>query len=145
VKEPVHDHEQHDDREQTRGGLNVEAGAAHGADDRHRGKPGRDAGAAGHRGPGGYRPSQRSVGAEEARGHGGEDKDALQTLAEHEQGAVDDDGAVAQSGPVRSGIGDATGRADGLPRQEARHDEGAARPSGTKPIPPARSDIVRAP
>jgi hypothetical protein len=84
VEEPVHHDEQDGDGEQSRRSLNVEAGAAEGADRDDREEPrchGRgecDAGA------GGDRSSQRAVRPDEARRQCGEYEHRLEAFAKNE-------------------------------------------------------------
>ena len=66
VKEPVHDQQQHDDRQQTGGRLDIEAGTAERADDPHGTEPGDDRGGNADPDAEPDRAALARVGAEEA-------------------------------------------------------------------------------
>ena len=92
VEEPVHDHEQHDDREQSGGGLQIQRGdvvgeRAHDADCDHPGDKCRDEG---ERGSPGDRPPVGPRGADHAGGDRREDENAFEPFAEDEHADVED-------------------------------------------------------
>ena len=96
VKEPVHDDEQDGDRDEAGGSLHVESAAAERAEEPRGDEPRdhRDRQPNSDADP--HRLGTDRVGAPEARKHGREHEDRLQPFPQHEQGAVEDDRAVAE-------------------------------------------------
>ena len=91
VEKPVHDHEQNDDREQTRRRLQIErrdvvAQLAHDAD---RDKPRHQTGAKRNRGADRNRPAMLTFRAHHARGDRGENEDAFQPFAENKDADIE--------------------------------------------------------
>ena len=125
VKEPVHDHQQHDDGQQARRRLDVEGRRVHGVDEGDDDEPRRHARHERAGGPPRDRPAVDPVRAHHARRHRREHEDRLQPLPEDDEPRVHDDGPGAQVGRERVGV---AGRGDPLPHQRAEHAEHAERP-----------------
>ena len=130
VEEPVHDDEQNRHRQQPRRGLDVESRPAERSDHPDREEPRRDRRRERNRRTARDRAAQPTVGADEARGEGGEHEHRLQPFTEDEQGAVDDDRAVAQVGSGGGGIGHTVRSGDRLPRQRGDRRSRDQRPGG---------------
>ena len=123
MKEPVHDHEQHGDREQAGRGLEVEAPGADGVGHRDRDKPGRDRCAEGGRASERERLAVCAVGAAHARRQNRQHEDRLQALAEHQDAAVEHDREVAQVRVRVSRVRSTPGGGRELPDEQSReHD-----------------------
>src|SRR6202000_2712829 len=114
VEEPVHDDEEDDDGEESGGGLDVERVDALGqvVHDTDGDEPGEEGGESGDADAGGHRAPIGLTGLDHAGGDGGENQDALQPLAEDEDGDVQDPGEGAAL--ISQGIGIAGG-GDALP------------------------------
>jgi hypothetical protein len=118
VEEPVHHEQQHEQRRQAGGRLDVELAAVEAADQPDDAEPGRDPRE--DRGPAadGDGLAVDAVGAEEARGDRRQHEDRLEALAEDEDRAVDHHGRVAE--PIAARKRRRVRRA--APRTPAEHD-----------------------
>ena len=120
VEEPVHHHQQHDHRQQPGRRLHGEAAAAELAQHPGGEEPGDDGGREAGAGADRDRLPVGRAGADHAGGHRGQDEDRLQPLAEDQQPAVEDDGAVAEVGGGGR-VGGAAGGGERAPEDQQGH------------------------
>ena len=92
VKEPVHDHQQNDDSQESGRGLEIERRhiVAERADDAHRDKPGDQAGDKSEACAERDRLAMHAFGPRHTRGDGSEDENAFQSLSEDENADIEE-------------------------------------------------------
>ena len=138
MEEPVHDDQQDDDREQPGGGLEVEGGDVVGEafDDADGDEPGDQGEGEGAGGAGGDRPLVGAFGARHVRGDRGEDEDALEPLAEDQDGDIQHARPEVPSG---QGVGKAPGPED-LQDQDGGH---RGHPQGQRERQDSRLHVIK--